>query len=145
MFRDTCYVRASWPLSPEEQLTDRKRNEREENIVELRRKAEAAPLVGGNTHLSPLKKFILLLICYVHKQIISYSIFSHNFSSRASALWNHSVIICNKKSLSKKDWCSKGIVFVKDLVDVNGKSFRVLDFFNKYNLKSTESQYDKNM
>lgn len=65
------------------------------------------------------------------------------FSPHGSTLWNNRVIIINRKSLFRSDWHERGILFVSDLLDCNGKLLDVLAFSTKYNITCTAKDYNK--
>ncbi len=71
-----------------------------------------------------------------HKQILNFwkLFFKHNFSPHRSTLWNNRAILFNRKSMFKKSWFEKGIVFVTDLLDDTGTIIDFISFLNKYDL-----------
>lgn len=66
-----------------------------------------------------------------HKLLLQYwkIIFTHNFSPHGSSQRNNRVITIKRKSLLKSDCYEKGIVFVNDIFDDNGKFLEHIAFY----------------
>lgn len=80
-----------------------------------------------------------------HKQILQFwkMIFTHNFSPHGSILWNNRVITINRKSIFRRDWYEKGILFVKDVMDSDGRLLDYRAWLEKYDLNCTQREYNK--
>lgn len=80
-----------------------------------------------------------------HKQVLYYwkLVFAHNFSPHGSTLWNNRVITINRRTLFKRNWYEKGIIFVKDILDDQGNLLAYQDFITKYNIKESLREFNK--
>lgn len=72
----------------------------------------------------------------LHKQILHFwkMMFAHNFSPHSSTLRNNRVITMNTKSIFKRNWFDRDIIFVTDLVTnlaVTSLTSIILHFFSQ--------------
>lgn len=82
-----------------------------------------------------------------HKQILHFwkMIFTHNFTPHRSTHWNNRVILINKKSLFKRNWFEKGILFVTDILDRSCNFLSFESFKEKYDVACTTREFDKSV
>lgn len=69
-------------------------------------------------------------LCYVH-----------NFSPHKEILWNNENITIKRKSLYKKNWFERGIVFVSDLFDSHGNLYNYETFLKETSIPIKNKEY----
>ena len=67
-----------------------------------------------------------------HKQALdAWNIaFKHTFSPHTCIIWNKQHALSKRKSIYKKEWFDKGIIFISDLLNCNGEFLQLNDFYS---------------
>lgn len=67
--------------------------------------------------------------------------YNHNFSPHKCIIWNNSYILKKNKSLYSQSWINKKNIFVKDLVDNDGKVLKYETFIHKFQFPIFYKEY----
>lgn len=88
---------------------------------------------------------IPIILSKFHQQIPQSwkMIFNHNFTPHGSTLWNNRTALINRKTVFKQDWFDKKILYVKDMLNDEGKLLTYASFTNKYQLSCTLKDFNK--
>lgn len=68
--------------------------------------------------------------------------FKHNFSPHSCILWNNQFVLSRNKSIFKKEWFDKGIIFLSDLLNANGEVYTFQEFFAFSGIRTTCREYN---
>ena len=76
----------------------------------------------------------ILYVWFEHKSLTA--------SGTKSIIWFNKNITINRKYMWKKSWYNKGVTFISDLMDHNGKFLTFADFTARYDINSNFLEYE---
>ncbi len=68
--------------------------------------------------------------------------FKHNFSPHSCILWNNQFVLSKNKSIFKKEWFDKGIIFLSDLLNTDGEIYTYQQFLSFSGIESSCRDYN---